>query len=90
MIKLTVFISSILLGAMCLVGPASAATGFMRCGTHTISDSGRRGPGKYEVLKKCGEPTERFGNTWIYDRPGRSKKILRFNDAGQLRNIIDD
>ncbi len=37
--------------------PASAAS--MRCGSHIIQDGVRDGPGKYEVLKKCGEPTER-------------------------------
>ena len=87
MSKLTVFIAGMLLGGMCLVGQVSASTGSMRCGNHTIADSGRSGPGKYEVIKKCGQPTERFGNTWIYDRPGRVKKILRFNDAGQLLSI---
>ena len=65
--------------------PASASSS-MRCGVHLIQDSQIRGPGKYEVLKKCGEPTERFGNTWIYEIRG-SRYILTFKDNGQLANI---
>ncbi len=87
MSKLTVLITGMLFGVMCLVGPASAATGFMRCGTHIISGSGRMGPGKYEVLKKCGQPTDRFGNTWIYDKAGQARKVLIFDDSGQLMSI---
>jgi hypothetical protein len=41
----------------------------------------------YEVLKKCGKPTERYGNTWIYVRSGKPPRVLRFNDAGQLETI---
>ncbi len=64
----------------------SASAGSMRCGVHLIQDGGRNGPGKYEVLKKCGEPTERFGNTWIYERLG-NRYILTFKDNGQLAKI---
>ena len=67
---------------LCVLSEAALA-GSMRCGGHYIADGGRHGPGKYEVLKKCGEPTERFGGTWIYDK-GRSRYVLRFNDAGLL------
>ena len=87
MSRLTILITGMLFGVMCLVGPASATTGSIRCGGHVISDSGRTGPGKYEVIKKCGQPTERFGNTWIYDRAGQTRKILRFNDSGELQSI---
>ena len=65
--------------------PASA--GSMRCGSHIIQDSQRHGPGKYEVLKKCGEPTKRLSDTWIYDKPGRSKRVLRFGPDGKLMRI---
>jgi hypothetical protein len=41
------------------------------------------------VIKKCGQPTERFGNTWIYDKPGQTRQVLRFNDSGQLMSISD-
>jgi len=66
---------------------ASASAGIMVCGMHNITDGGRSGPGKYEVLKKCGEPTGRYGNTWVYDKPGRSKKVLIFDDRGLLIDI---
>jgi len=61
--------------------------GSMRCGTHLISSGGRPGPGKYEVLKKCGEPTVRSGDTWIYDKPGSVKYVVVFDAAGYLARI---
>jgi len=67
-----------------LAQPASA--GYMRCGNHIIEDDLRHGPGQYEILKKCGEPTERFGHTWIYERSG-SRRIVKFDDAGRLQRI---
>jgi len=63
------------------------ASGSMRCGTHIISAGSRRGNTMYEVLKKCGEPAERYGNTWIYEGSGRSKRTLRFNNNGELSRI---
>ncbi|MGI9329767.1 MAG: DUF2845 domain-containing protein [Gammaproteobacteria bacterium] len=74
-----------LIGSLFIVGDAFAAS--MRCGTHIVSDSQRNGMGKYEVLKRCGEPTERFGNTWVYDRPGQFKRTLRFAPDGRLSKI---
>jgi len=65
--------------------PASAAS--IRCGSHIIQDGMRHAPGKYEVLKKCGEPTERLSDTWIYDKPGKSKRVLRFGPDGRLMRI---
>ena len=65
----------------------SAFAGYMRCGSHLIVDGGRNGPGKYEVLKKCGNPTERHGNTWIYAKPGKPKRVLHFNPNGLLTSI---
>ena len=59
----------------------AALAGNIRCGGHLISDGGRNGPGKYEVLKKCGEPTARLGNTWVYERGGK-KSVISFNDSG--------
>jgi hypothetical protein len=40
----------------------------------------------YEVLKKCGEPTERAGLRWIYERYGRVH-TLSFDSGGILVNI---
>ncbi len=62
------------------------ASGSMRCGTHIISSGSRSGTGMYEVLKKCGEPTERYGNTWIYVK-GSSKRVVTFNTAGEVMRI---
>jgi len=39
------------------------------------------------VLKKCGEPTQRNGNTWIYDKPGNFKHVVFFDDSGRLMRI---
>ena len=72
------------IAALLYMIPASA--GSMRCGTHVIQDGGRSGPGKYEVLKKCGEPVNRFGNTWIYESGGGHYTLV-FNDNGVLLTI---
>jgi|AP95_1055475.scaffolds.fasta_scaffold00052_20 hypothetical protein len=64
----------------------TASAGTIRCGVHLIQDGGRNGPGKYEVLKKCGEPAERFGNTWVYEMKG-NRYVLTFKDNGQLARI---
>ena len=70
---------------MCAWQPLSAGT--MKCGNHIIQDGGRSGPGKYEVLKKCGEPAFRQGNTWVYDTGQGRRKVFRFNDSGLLLSI---
>ncbi len=62
----------------------SAYAGSMRCGQHIISDSGRTGPGMYEVLKRCGEPTARQGNTWVYES---KRTVIVFNDSGGVSSI---
>ena len=80
--KAILILSGLVYGSLFMAGPASAV-GYMRCGVHTISESQRSGMGKYEVSKKCGKPTAKFGNTWIYEKGG-TKRILRFNDAGRL------
>ena len=74
-----------LISSLFLFGEAFA--GSMRCGTHIVSDSNRSGMGKYEVLKRCGEPTDRFGNTWVYDKPGQFKRTLTFGPDGRLARI---
>ena len=65
---------------------ASATAGSMRCGVHIVQDGQRDGPGKYEVLKKCGDPVERYGNTWVYELKG-SRYIVTFKDNGMLERI---
>ena len=65
----------------------NAFAGSMRCGSHLITTGGLNGPGKYEVLKKCGEPTIRSGDTWIYDKPGGVKYVVVFDASGYLARI---
>ena len=78
-------VASVILFSMLLM--ESALAGSMRCGSHIISTGGLHGPGKYEVLKKCGEPTVRSGDTWIYDKPGGVKYVVVFDAAGYLARI---
>ena len=59
----------------------------LRCGSHVINSGGRSGPGKYEVLKRCGEPTERFGNSWVYERKGGKRVVIVFKDSGVISSI---
>jgi len=62
------------------------ASGSMRCGSHLVSAGQRHGPGKYEVLKKCGEPTQRNGNTWIYEKSSKTYYAI-FDQSGRLMRI---
>ena len=64
----------------------SVYAGSIRCGSHIISDGGRSGPGTYEVLKQCGEPTFRQGQTWIYDK-GKKRYVINFNDSGIVSSV---
>ena len=63
----------ILLGGDLTAAPAYAAT--MRCGALLVGV----GDTEYEVLQKCGPPTYKQGDEWIYDRgPGSFLKIVVF------------
>ncbi len=64
----------------------SVYAGSIRCGSHLISAGGRHGPGAYELLKRCGEPTFRRGNTWIYQK-GNKSYAIQFNDNGNITSI---
>ena len=68
-----------------LLKPALADS--MRCGSHIISSGERHGTDKYEVLKKCGEPAIRAGNTWIYEKSHGAKTIVVFDASGKLSRI---
>jgi hypothetical protein len=70
-----------------LILESAFATGSMSCGRHIISAGERHGTGKYEVLKKCGEPTARSGNTWIYEQPGGGRRVVVFDASGSLSRI---
>jgi len=69
------------------LAPGPTLADSVRCGSHILSTGGRHGPDKYEVLKKCGEPTTRAGNTWIYDKSNVSKNVLVFDASGRLMRI---
>ena len=71
---------------LCAVAGSPAQANSMRCGTHLITGGDRSSPGKYEVLRRCGEPTDRYGNTWVYKRSGATH-VLRFTNEGQLNYI---
>jgi len=65
---------------------SAMARGSMRCGTHIISSDPANPSGKYDVLKRCGEPTTRYGDTWIYKK-GSITQTLQFSGNGQLQNV---
>ena len=64
----------------------SVYAGSMRCGSHIISDGGRSGPGTYEVLKRCGEPTFRQGSSWVYEKGGK-RYVIVFKGDGSISSI---
>ncbi len=68
---------------------ASVASESMRCGTHVIQGSERVGISKFAVVERCGEPTARYGNHWVYARPGMRTKVLRFGSNGQLQAVTE-
>ena len=77
--KSSLIAGSILLSAI-LVEPALGA---FRCGTHLLVAGDARA---YEVLKKCGQPDERYGNTWVYKKSGFTHE-LRFDRDDRLVDI---
>jgi hypothetical protein len=59
----------------------------IRCGTHLIHGGGGKDSARmYEVLKKCGEPEAKYGDTWIYVQ-GSMRRILTFNWEGKVLRI---
>lgn len=65
----------------------SASASSLRCGTHIISSGQSNSPGQYEVLKRCGEPDARQGDTWIYERSSSVVKQVRFDRNGRIIEI---
>lgn len=66
---------------------AIASDRSIRCGGHLIyGGGGKNSSGMYEVLKKCGEPEAKMGDTWIYVQ-GNMRRILTFNYEGRLLRI---
>ncbi|MDC1287403.1 DUF2845 domain-containing protein [Gammaproteobacteria bacterium] len=78
-------VAAVLLLAMGLMEPATA--GSMRCGTHIISSGQGNSPGQYEVLKRCGEPTFRQGDTWVYEKSSSVARKIRFDNNGNILEI---
>ncbi|UCC55486.1 MAG: DUF2845 domain-containing protein [Gammaproteobacteria bacterium] len=79
---------SILLAAISVLGllalkPVYAGT--LVCGNYMIQGSSRNPTTKYEILKKCGEPKFREGDTWVYERSGTSM-LVHFK-SGQVTSI---
>jgi hypothetical protein len=67
--------------------PLHASDRSIRCGGHLIhGGSGKDSAGMYEVLKKCGEPEAKLGNTWIYIQSSM-RRILTFRADGRLQRI---
>lgn len=64
-----------------------AAAGSMKCGTHIISSGQSNSPGQYEVLKRCGEPDARQGDTWIYEKSSSVTRQVRFDRNGNILDI---
>jgi Protein of unknown function (DUF2845) len=59
----------------------------MRCGGDLIyAGGGKDSAAMYEVLKKCGEPVEKQGSTWIYIQ-GNVRRELTFNYESRLQRI---
>jgi hypothetical protein len=82
--KLTSIIAALFISIFMM--ESAMAIGSMRCGTHMITADSRNPSGKYDVLKRCGEPTTRYGDTWIYKK-GSVTNTLKFNSNGQLQRI---
>jgi hypothetical protein len=70
-----------------IVSIQPALAGSMRCGTHIISSGQDNSPGQYEVLKRCGEPTSRQGDTWIYKQSSSVSNRIRFDRNGVILDI---
>ena len=83
MMRTTSFRISILVGLLLF---AATSVHAMRCGTHLIGAGERSGNGKYEVLKKCGEPKARDGDSWIYEKYGNTY-VVTFDSAGRTSSI---
>jgi hypothetical protein len=65
----------LLAGLLGLSAVQSAQAASLNCGVHVIQEGELNSPTKYEVLKKCGEPKYREGNSWIYSKGGRDIEV---------------
>ena len=83
--KLTSIVAALVISIVMM--ESAMARGSMRCGTHIISSDPSLPTGKYDVLKRCGEPTVRYGDAWIYEK-GSVKRTLTFTSGGRLKDIF--
>ena len=75
-----------LAGVLGMFAVNSAQAGSISCGVHKIQDgSASSNATKYEVLKKCGEPKIREGDSWIYSSGGRETEVYFQN--GKVQSI---
>ena len=66
---------------------AHASDKSMRCGRNLIHAGGiKDSASMYEVLKKCGEPEAKMGDSWIYVQ-GNVRRTLTFGHQGRLQRI---
>ena len=78
-------LTGVLLVFLATAGYASDRS--IRCGNYLVhAGGGSDSTGMYEVLKKCGEPVAKNGNTWIYEQ-GNMVRVLTFNYQGRLMRI---
>ena len=83
--KLKLIIATLVISTV--MTESAMALGSMRCGTHLISANPGNPAGMYDVLKRCGEPTARYGDTWIYERSSSVTHRLTFGSDGLLERI---
>ena len=70
------------LGIAALLSSIAAADS-MRCGTHIIDV----GVFQAELLEKCGPPTTKQGDIWIYERSSSSDPFLVRIGNGKVQSI---
>lgn len=87
MIVRKIFLFTAVAMLLASIPETASANESMRCGRHIVSAGQRHGPMQYEVLKKCGEPTSRSGNSWIYERPRTATRVFVFDFSGRLMRI---
>jgi hypothetical protein len=80
---LTILLVAISIPGLLALKPVHAGT--LVCGNYMIQGSLRNPATKYEILKKCGEPKYREGDTWVYERSGTS--MLVYFKNGQVASI---
>lgn len=63
----------------------NSVAGTIRCGSKVFSSTDRISETSLDIQDACGEPTQRMGDVWLYQKEG---KRLRFID-GLLVEITD-